>query len=187
MGIQVWMLGAGRAIPRNYYHTVINDAKLDWVNGSQNYNDVIIAADGEAPDKHTFVTEYAGAVTPMQNMLNAPGRFGVQTRAGAHEPTDIDFVKYMLAHQLPARRRRRWRCCRSTSRCRAALAANQGIQAPQFYQQPQLLARLPTAQQNPEQFVGWTENFQPAQMAQDLQDRVVTPTLAAGALFDQFP
>ncbi len=46
MGIQVWMLGAGRAIPRNYYHTVINDAKLDWLGAGQNYNDVIIAARG---------------------------------------------------------------------------------------------------------------------------------------------
>ena len=73
MGIQVWMLGAGRAIPRNYYHTVINDAKLDWVGGSQNYNDVIIAATGEAPDKHTFVTEYAGGASVMQNVLDAPG------------------------------------------------------------------------------------------------------------------
>ena len=82
MGIQVWMLGAGRAIPRNYYHTVINDAKLDWINGSQNYNDVIIAATAEAPDKHSFVTEYAGAASPMKNVLNAPGRFGVAVGAG---------------------------------------------------------------------------------------------------------
>src|SRR5207248_970582 len=65
MGIQVWMLGPGRAIPRNYYHTVINDAKLDWINGSANYNDVIIAATAEAPDKHSFVTEYAGTAAIM--------------------------------------------------------------------------------------------------------------------------
>ena len=30
MGVQVWMLGDGRAIPRNYHHTVLNDAVIDW-------------------------------------------------------------------------------------------------------------------------------------------------------------
>ena len=76
MGIQVWTLGAGRAIPRNYYHTVINDTLLDWNNGAQNYNDVIIKAVGEAPGKHSFVTEYAGSSSVMQKILNPPGRFG---------------------------------------------------------------------------------------------------------------
>jgi hypothetical protein len=180
MGIQVWMLGAGRAIPRNYYHTVINDAKLDWVNGSQNYNDVIIAATAEAPEKHSFVTEYAGDASPMHNVLNAPGRFGVQTELAATQ-TDIDFVGYMLGHQYPL-----------TAQTVGVLQKYipvpplLNVPAPQFYQS--LSYYLGSyRQQNPSQFVGWTENFQPAQMAQDLQDRIVTPTLAAGAMFDQFP
>ncbi|HEX9101252.1 MAG TPA: DUF2330 domain-containing protein [Polyangia bacterium] len=184
MGIQVWMLGAGRAIPRNYYHTVINDAKLDWLNGAQNYNDVIIAATAEAPDKHSFVSEYAGSVTPMKGVLNAPGRFGVQSELAA-SPSDIDFVNYMFGHQFPF-----------TSQTIAVLQKyipippllqqQNNIQPPQFYQN--LSYWLGNYRQNnPGQFVGWTENFQPVQMAQDLQDRVVTPTLAAGALFDQFP
>src|SRR5947209_4660232 len=93
MGVQVWMLGAGRAIPRNYYHTVINDAKLDWINGAANYNDVIIAATAEAPDKHSFVTEYAGTAAIMRNPLNAPGRFGDMTVL-ASQPSDQAFINY---------------------------------------------------------------------------------------------
>ena len=31
MGVQVWLLGEDRAIPRNYHHTKINDAALDWI------------------------------------------------------------------------------------------------------------------------------------------------------------
>ena len=50
----------GRAIPRNYYHIVIDDA-ADWFNGCSNYNESVIAAVHEAPGKHAFVTEYAGA------------------------------------------------------------------------------------------------------------------------------
>jgi hypothetical protein len=59
MGIQVWMLGRGRAIPRNYYHTVINDSQINWFTSGQNYNDVIIKAVGESP------REGAGGCVPL--------------------------------------------------------------------------------------------------------------------------
>ncbi|HEY2744080.1 MAG TPA: DUF2330 domain-containing protein, partial [Polyangia bacterium] len=165
MGIQVWMLGDGRAIPRNYYHTVINDAKLDWIDGSQNYNDVIIAATAEAPDKHSFVTEYAGSVAPIQGILDAPGRFGSQTDLAA-QTTDVAFVDYMLQHGFPL-----------TAQTTAVLGnyipepaalASEGISAPQFYASIDYYLGS-YKQQNPGDFTGWTENFAPAMMAQDLQ------------------
>ncbi|MDB4971451.1 MAG: hypothetical protein JWN44_7140 [Myxococcales bacterium] len=181
MGIQVWMLGAGRAIPRNYYHTVINDAKLDWINGATNYNDVIIAATGEAPDKHSFVTEYAGTAAIMRNTLNAPGRFGDEMTL-AQQPTDSAFVQYLFQHQFPL-----------TTQTFGVLSKYipvppglKGVTPAQFYQSISYYLGS-YRQQNPNDFVGWTENFQPAQMAADLQERVVKPTLAAGALFDQYP
>ena len=68
MGVQVWMLGAGRAIPRNFYHTVINDAQIDWLTAGRNYNDVIIKAVGEAEGKHAFVTEFAGSPQVMRGV-----------------------------------------------------------------------------------------------------------------------
>ena len=52
MGVQVWLLGNARAIPRNYHHVVLNEALFDWQNQVQNYNDVVIAAVGEAPGRH---------------------------------------------------------------------------------------------------------------------------------------
>ena len=94
MGIQVWMLGTGRAIPRNYYHTVINDMAIDWNTSGANYNDVIIKAVGEAPEKHSFVTEYAGDSTVMRNVLNAPGRFGTQAALAA-STTPAAFIAYL--------------------------------------------------------------------------------------------
>ena len=105
MGIQVWMLGAGRAIPRNYYHTVINDMAIDWNTSGANYNDVIIKAVGEAPEKHSFVTEYAGDSAVMRNVLNAPGRFGTQAA--------------LAASTTPAR------SCSICSRTASAIAADQ--------------------------------------------------------------
>jgi hypothetical protein len=183
MGIQVWMLGQGRAIPRNYYHTVINDALLDWINGSQNYNDVIIKASGEAPGKHTFVTEYAGKSDIMKNLLNAPGRFGTKAEL-AQQPDEISFVQYLLSHQFTF-----------TSQLTSILSkyipepdalVQQGLTPQNFYSSISYYLG-PYRQQNPQAFVGWTDNFQPAMMADDIDMRVVQPTLAAGALFDKFP
>jgi MYXO-CTERM domain-containing protein len=181
MGIQVWMLGPGRAIPRNYYHTVINDAKIDWLGYGKNYNDVIIAATKEAEGRHTFVTEFAGSSSRMQGLLNGSGRFGNQTDLAA-QTTDIAFVGYMLQHSYPL-----------TAQTVAVLQkyipvpAIPNITPAQFYSNISYYLGTSYRAQNPSQFTGWTENFQPAMMAQDLQDRVVGPTLAAGALFDQQP
>ena len=153
MGIQVWMLGDGRAIPRNYYHTVINDAKLDWVDAASNYNDVIIAATAEAPEKHSFVTEYAGSVAPMQGILDAPGRFGSQTDLAA-QTTDVAFVDYMLEHGYPL-----------TAQTTAVLGnyipepaalANEGISTAQFYASLDYYLGS-YKQSNPGDFDGWTE------------------------------
>jgi hypothetical protein len=183
MGVQVWMLGDGRAIPRNYYHTVINDALLDWNNGSANYNDVIIKAVGESPGKHSFVTEYAGTTKPMQKLLNPDGRFG-STAELAATTTDIAFVQYLLSHQFTF-----------TSQLTAILSkyipdpdalVKQNVPLAQFYYNISYYLGA-YRQQNPSAFVGYTESFQPAQMASDIDMRVVQPTLQAGALFDQFP
>jgi len=183
MGIQVWMLGAGRAIPRNYYHTVINDALLDWVNGSQNYNDVIIKASGEAPGKHTFVTEYAGKSDVMKNILNPPGRFGNVVEL-AQQNDEISFVTYLTSHQFSF-----------TSQLLAILGrsipvpaqlAQQGVTPAIFYSNISYYLGF-YRQQNPQQFVGYTTSFDPGAMATEINDRVVKPTLAAGALFDKFP
>jgi hypothetical protein len=184
MGIQVWMLGPGRAIPRNYYHTVINDAKLDWLNAGQNYNDVIIAAVGEAPGKHSFVTEYAGTASVMRGILAPAGRFGDQASLAA-SATDIAFVQSLLNRNFPF-----------TSTTLGVLQqyipvppglVSQGVTPSQFYQEASYYLSTNFKAQNPTLFTGWTENFQPTMMAADLFMRVVKPTQAANALFDSYP
>jgi hypothetical protein len=97
MGVQVWMLGEGRAIPRNYHHTVLNDAAIDWPSAGSNYQQVIIRAAGEAPGKHTFVTEYAGSSTVMRDQLAPQSRFGAQEELAA-QPTLTAFQQYLFTH-----------------------------------------------------------------------------------------
>ncbi len=92
MGIQVYVLGNSRAIPRNYHHTVLDDMTV-WLN-TDGYNQALIRAAKEAPKRHTFITEYAGPSGVMANQLAPPGRFG--TIAVLQSKTDPgDFLDYL--------------------------------------------------------------------------------------------
>jgi MYXO-CTERM domain-containing protein len=73
LGVQVWLLGEARAIPRNYYHVVLDEMPI-WLNA--NYNLQLIDAVHEAPGKHGFITEYAGQSSVVAGVLDYTGRFG---------------------------------------------------------------------------------------------------------------
>ncbi|MDX2012451.1 MAG: DUF2330 domain-containing protein [Myxococcaceae bacterium] len=83
MGVQVFLLGNGRAIPRNYRHAVINETLLDWETGGQNYQSLVTRAVGEAPGRHAFVTDYAGPSSVMRDVLVPAGRFGNEAQLAA--------------------------------------------------------------------------------------------------------
>ncbi|MDP1829597.1 MAG: DUF2330 domain-containing protein [Archangium sp.] len=197
MGIQVWMLGNGRAIPRNYNHVVINDSQVDWLGRAQNYNDVVIRAVSEAPDKHAFITEYAGNSNVMQDVLDGPGRFGsIPTLAAFTDPAD--FVEYLFENGYAPS---------------ANSSGGFGFAAPSL---PPLLKSLVLAQlpfpeglagvttednflrqlryylgdyrtQHPAAFAGWTSSFDPSALAAQIEEKIVTPAKNAGALFRQHP
>jgi hypothetical protein len=59
MAVYVWVLGEARAIPENYRHAVIDEARIDWLNNGRNYSQVVTAAMNEAGGQ-AFVTDYAG-------------------------------------------------------------------------------------------------------------------------------
>jgi hypothetical protein len=188
MGIQVWMLGEGRAIPRNYFHTVINDAKIDWFTAGANYNDVIIEATREAEGRHTFVSEYAGPSSVMRDLLDPPGRFGVESTLAA-QPDVFAFVDYLVANGFtvaapgtpgpfgPISSQQIF-----TSQMTAILS--QYIPLPPSLPVPPSIAYV-----NLRSFLTSTSevDYRPADMAEEIWSRVVEPTLAAGALFDAYP
>lgn len=187
MGIQVWLLGEGRGIPRNFHHVVINDALLDWMNGVQNYSQVVTAAVAEAPDKHAFVTEYAGPSAVMQNQLAPDGRFGTQ-EALALRTTPQDFVNglqsanfgvdgvlpspvvVLLETQIPY----------------PTALATMGIDEALFFSNlAYYLGDFRTA--NPQVFTGYTLSFDAPSLAQVMFEKYVTPMRAVNALFTEFP
>lgn len=180
MGVQVWMLGDGRAIPRNYNHTVINDAVIDWPSSGANYNDVIIRAVGEAPGKHTFVTEYAGPSSVMRDVLTRAGRFGTKGELAA-QATPEGFIDLLFLRRFPA----------VSSLAPFAgpvlpgplkatlvkyLPPPQGVTADTFFVNYRFFKDQAPA-----------PNFQPQAMADEIWERVVIPTQQASALFDTRP
>ncbi len=183
MGIQVWMLGAARAIPRNYYHTVINDAEIDWLTAGQNYNDVIIRAAGEAPKHHTFVTEYAGTSGVMQNVLNPPGRFGSENELRAIADP-IRYVEYMLSHGF-AIDAQVAQILEKYIPMPPAIGAR-GITPAQYYNQLSYWLG-DFKRRHPQVWSRVERPFLPAALTDELETRVVAPTLEAGGLFDRFP
>jgi len=64
MGVQVWLLGDGRAVPENYLHVIPNYTRLDWfsangANAYSSYQTLITEAMNEAGGQG-FATDYAG-------------------------------------------------------------------------------------------------------------------------------
>ncbi len=72
MPILVWVLGRGRAIPRNYPSLQLNEALIDWIRPSRSYDAVVTAAANEAGGQG-FVTELAGAAPPIGEALWTSG------------------------------------------------------------------------------------------------------------------
>ncbi len=101
MGIQVWVLGSSRAIPRNYQHVEINEEYIDWNNQANNYADVVSRAIDEAEGHHAFVTEYAGTSVTAQQRIGRAARFGRQEDL-ATNTTPSALVGYMEQNQFPA-------------------------------------------------------------------------------------
>lgn len=195
MAVQVWSLGDSRAIPRNYYHTAINDAKLDWLNGAANYADVITDAVDEADGHHSFVTEYAGPSDVMVDQLDPSWRFGnLSELAGITDA--VQYVDYLnqngftvvnsgglppfftptygsqmlsiLGRHLPPPQG----------------VLDQGYTASDYYTQIGYFLGS-YRDQFPEQFTDLDLEFDPYALTLEIEERIVDPTIAAGKLFKQ--
>ncbi len=180
MGIQVWVLGEHRAIPRNYRHTVLNEEHIDWFNAGANYNDVIIAATNEAKDGQSFVTEYAGTVEPMRGLLDYDGRFGSYEDLKRIDDA-IEYLRYLRYNGF-------------------AFGGALTTLLQQYFPVPDTLEsfakedfyNFPDAylQQyrdaNPEAYAA-EYRFDAVELTDKLWERIVTPTLEAGELFNKWP
>jgi hypothetical protein len=195
MGVLVWVLGDSRAIPRNYYHTMINDAKIDWINFGANYVDVITKAVDEAEGHRSFVTEYAGTSSIMVDVLDYSWRFGdlneLRTKTDA-----VDYVQYLTNYG--------WGVqvnnppvfgIQFSSQILSLLQRelpvpqgllDQGVTANDYYVNIGYYLGW-YKEQNPELYTDLDVEFDPVQLTNDLEERVVKPTRAAGQMFRDNP
>lgn len=88
MDVQVWILGEERAIPNNYPHVKINEARLNWLQGGNNYRSVVTEAMNEAGGRG-FVTDYAGdsSIFPVEQI--DPERFNLSQLRNTKDPLEF--------------------------------------------------------------------------------------------------
>ncbi|ACY15859.1 DUF2330 domain-containing protein [Haliangium ochraceum] len=195
MPVLVWVLGEHRAIPRNFFHTEINDARIDWLGNGSNYVAVVTEAVDEADGHHSFITEYAGPSTPMLDVLDPEGRFGdLDELRQLSEP--VQFIGYLGEYGYT-----------QTTPFGGAVLSTQLVSLLQVHLPlPQELIDEVESERGytltEAEFYGsfqyYSEtyadivgpahaDFDPAALTALLDERIVAPTLAAGQLFRDNP
>jgi MYXO-CTERM domain-containing protein len=92
MPVNLYVLGAHRAVPSNYFEITLNQAKIDWLGGGRNYTAMVTAAANEAGG-NAFIAEYAGTARVMDaalwpnNVINLPA-----LRAATTPPVFLQLV-----------------------------------------------------------------------------------------------
>ncbi|MFO0574411.1 MAG: DUF2330 domain-containing protein [Polyangia bacterium] len=204
MGVLIWVLGGARAIPRNYFHTVVNDAQIDWLDDARNYSEVVRKAVAEAQGKHAFVTEFAGSSRRMSDVLDGAGRYSVlNTVSSVTDP--VSFVRQIL----PVTEQRSLddsvgfqprtfpvviRGFALNGQLYAVLGRHipmpqalvaTGVAPADYYQRIDYYLNQ-DRRANPGRYADIETalaSFKPAAAAQELKDLIATPTLDAGQLF----
>ena len=72
MGVLTWVLGDAQAVPKNYYALELNEARIDWFNANNTYNQVVTEAAVDAGGQG-FVTEMAGPTSQLQGAVWSTG------------------------------------------------------------------------------------------------------------------
>ncbi|HWN67270.1 MAG TPA: DUF2330 domain-containing protein [Haliangium sp.] len=192
MPVLVWVFGEHRAIPRNYFHAHVNDARINWLDGGSNYFDVVGEALDEAEGHHAFITEYAGTTEFMRGRLDYPDRFGnlEQLRTSLPDPRlylqnlqfggFIDPSSYSYSSQMLTILGRHLPIPPEVLEGESAVGLTVD---PQFFYLNFELYQM----RYPDILDDAYPDFDPAALTAELEERVVVPTLAAGALFQDNP
>jgi len=99
MGVFVWVFGKHRAVPDNYRHAAINEARIDWFGQGGNYAQVVTEAMNEAGGQ-AFVTDYAGSnsVIDAAAFDPAPLETLINELAGISDP--VAFTRRVLENSF---------------------------------------------------------------------------------------
>jgi hypothetical protein len=173
MPVQVYVLGDGRAFPENWFHVVVDEAKINWLSNGSNYRDVVTAAIDEAAG-HGFVTEFAGSSTIMKDAIYRADQFDTTKLAGITDPAQLIETLLQMGYPRDATMQallRKWIPMPAT-------VAARGVTEREFYNNVALYkADLDAA--------GYMLDING--FIADLQTRLIMPLQTAQAMFDQQP
>jgi hypothetical protein len=98
LGVIAWVLAENRAIPENYLHVEINEAKIDWLNGGQNYQALVAEAANEAGG-NAFTTDYAGSSDIMADRVYRAGQYDLDRLRATTDP--VAYLDELLRQGFP--------------------------------------------------------------------------------------
>ncbi len=173
MPVSVYVLGAHRAFPTNWFHVVIDEAKINWSQFGTNYRQLVTDAINEAGG-HGFVTEFAGSSAFMKDAIYKAGRFDTTALAAITDPGVLISTLLSMGYPRDASMQallRKWIPM-------PASVAAMGVTEQQFYGNVhQYQAQLDAA--------GYVLDING--FIADLQDRLIKPLQTAQAMFDAQP
>jgi len=170
MPVNLYVLGASRAVPSNYFEITLNQAKIDWMGGGQNYTAMVTAAANEAGG-NAFIAEYAGNASVMANQLWPNTVISLPAlRAATTPPTFLQLVlqQSLLTYgpMLPLLRK---------YIPEPQVLINMGITESQFYNNNATYWA---------QYQSSFAAFDPVAITAEIQAKIVDPLQAGQTLFD---
>ncbi|MEB3196035.1 MAG: DUF2330 domain-containing protein [Candidatus Sericytochromatia bacterium] len=97
MGVYVWLFAQHRAVPDNFKHAEINEARIDWTSGGGNYSEVVTEAMNEAGGQ-AFVTDYAGKSSIVEASRFDPAPLATFARELSETTDPVEFTRKVLGN-----------------------------------------------------------------------------------------
>jgi hypothetical protein len=93
--VNLWVLAGARVVPTNYLEMELNLARIDWMSGGKNYEDLLKLAANEAGG-NAFAVEYAGPTAMLANTLVPRSGYSVaRLRTLTYPPDAVNEVLNM--------------------------------------------------------------------------------------------
>jgi hypothetical protein len=171
MQVTAWVLGSSRAVPLNYYEVRPNLARINWLTGGSNYQQIVSEAADEAGG-NAFVTEFAGKSSVMKGALWTEGRYDLAQLRATTDP--VAYMQQIINQGLP-RTTQMLNLLRRFIPMPQSLAAG-GVTEQQFYNNMELYRPSLAGFQ-----------FDPIGFTNEIDLLIVQPLMQAQSLFDRLP
>ncbi len=99
MRLEIFVFGDHRAVPDNYLHVRINQARINWMGGGNQYDALVTEAANEAGGQ-AFATDFYGPTSSLRPFLWSAGRFDLPLLRTTTNPAD--YVGLLIGMGVPS-------------------------------------------------------------------------------------